>query len=195
MLVIKSETLMDDFMGKFYDELDYALNNWKKDVEKFSSGFIRTLGIPKAETQKVLDKASRMIVIYFKANPTLLADVYGTGSAMKDNIPNFAEYWNNRGSDYGQVNPARTSKEIQGRPAGEYTNIFGTTRTSLGKKVGQNIEGGGIKPIESNEKLFDQYFGSAIEIGNKFFKTTYLKSAISRAIKKVKMYNFIEEVK
>lgn len=194
MLKINKKGMMEDFIKKFYDELDIALKNWKTDVEKFSSGYIKSLGVPSADYNKIMYLANRMIVVYFKANPTLLADIYGTGSKINKSNPKFQAYWTDRGNKQGQVNPARTSTTIQGRPKGPYTDIFGKTRISPGTKEGKNVEKGFIKPIDPNQELLDKYFGTAIEIGNKFFKTTYLDRAISNAIKSVKISNYIIEV-
>lgn len=195
MLKINKKAMMEDFIKKFSNELDTALKNWKLDVEKFSSSYIKTLGVPKADYNKIVYLANKMIVVYFKANPTLLADIYGTGSKIDERNPKFQEYWMERGNKQGQVNPARTSKTIQGRPKGQYTNIFGKTRTSSGNSEGKNIEGKGINPIDPNDQLLNKYFGTAVEIADKFFKTTYLDRAISNAIKSVKMSDYIIEVK
>lgn len=195
MLRINKDELLKEFMSHFFEELTWVLDQWKSDVEKFASSTIRELGVPKADTKKVIDEAGKMITIYFQANPTLLADIYGTGSKMEDERnPKFQEYWNNRGSGFGQVNPSRKSKAIEGRPIGEYTNIFGVTRTSTGTAEGRNVEGGFIQPIEPNRKLLEEYFGTAIEIANNFFKYSYLQRAINQAIKDTEMYKYIEEV-
>lgn len=125
MLRIDKDGLLKEFMNHFFNELDWVLKQWKSDVEKFASATIRELGIPKANTEKIIDEAGKMIIIYFQANPTLLADIYGTGSKMEDERnPKFQEYWNNRGSGFGQVNPSRKSRAIEGRPIGEYIDIF-----------------------------------------------------------------------
>ena len=195
MLRINKDGLLKEFMSHFFEELTWVLDQWKSDVEKFASSTIRELGVPKADTKKVIDEAGKMITIYFQANPTLLADIYGTGSKMEDERnPKFQEYWNNRGFGFGQVNPSRKSKAIEGRPIGEYTNIFGVTRTSPGTAEGRNVEGGFIQPIEPNRKLLEEYFGTAIEIANNFFKYSYLQRAINQAIKDTEMYKYIEEV-
>lgn len=72
--------------------------------------------------------------------------------------------------------------------------FFGNTHTSPGTAKGRNVEGGFIQPIEPNRKLLNEYFGTAIEIANNFFKYSYLQKAISKAIKDTKMYNHIKEV-
>lgn len=197
MLRINKDGLLKEFMSHFFEELTWVLDQWKSDVEKFASSTIKELGVPKADTKKVIDEAGKMITIYFQANPTLLADIYGTGSKMEDERnPKFQEYWNNRGSGFGQVNPSRKSKVIEGRPEGEYYTIFDKkkTRTSTGNAEGRNIEGGFIQPIEPNRKLLEEYFGTAIEIANNFFKYSYLQRAINQAIKDTEMYKYIEEV-
>lgn len=197
MLRINKDGLLKEFMSHFFEELAWVLDQWKSDVEKFASSTIRELGVPKADTKKVIDEAGKMITIYFQANPTLLADIYGTGSKMEnERNPKFQEYWNNVGSGFGQRNPKRTSIDIQGRPEGEYYTIFNSkkSRKAKGKNVGDNIEGGNIRTIEPNRKLLEEYFGTAIEIANNFFKYSYLQRAINQAIKDTEMYKYIEEV-
>lgn len=72
--------------------------------------------------------------------------------------------------------------------------FFGNTHTSPGTAKGRNVEGGFIQPIEPNRKLLNEYFGTAIEIANNFFKYSYLDRAIKKAIKDTRMYNHIKEV-
>lgn len=196
MLKIDSDGLLKEFISNFHKELEFALKNWKTDVEKFSSGLIKELGVPKADFENIVDSSGKMIIIYFKANPTLLADIYGTGSKMLDDInPKFQEYWNNRGDRQGQVNPERRTKAIEGRPAGKYTDIFGRTdRESPGTAAGRNIEKGFIKPIEPNQKLLNEYFGTALQIADKFFKTIYLNRALKNAISSMNLSKYVIEV-
>jgi len=195
MLRIDKDGMMKEFINIFYKELEYALKNWKADVEKFSSGLIKELGVPKADFNKILYISNKMIVIYFKANSTLLADVYGTGSKMLDNInPKFNSYWMDRGPNQGQVNPSRTSKVIQGRPKGKYIDIFGREKTSTGTAEGEPIEKGFIEPIDPNQKLLDKYFGTALQIAEKFFKTTYLDNALKNAISSMNLSKYVIEV-
>lgn len=65
-----------------------------------------------------------------------IMDSYGTGSKMDTK-------YNAALDDYkrsGLYNPARHGKQIVGRPAGEYTNIFGETEVSTGKREGKSVE-------------------------------------------------------
>lgn len=214
MLRINKQRLIDDFIQKhFMKYLEACLRLWKQDVEKFSSGYIKEFGIPKADFNTVVDLASRSIVVFFKANSTLLADVYGTGSRMAAPILGdaFWSYWNDKGSGQGQVNPSRRSFAIEGRPAGKYTDIFGKQHESSGKYEGEIIEGkkffntdesfgpkgtmSVITPIEPNDDLYKKYFGSAIEIANKFFNTSSLNNALKYAIKEMDLSIYVEEVK
>lgn len=214
MLKIDSNKMMNDFMQKhFMKYLEAALRNWKQDVEKFASGYIKELGVPKADYSTVIDLSGRMIMVYFKANSTLLADVYGTGSKMIG--PRLGEafwsYWNDRGSNQGQVNPSRTTYAIEGRRKGKYIDIFGKEHESSGKFEGKIIEGrkfyntdenygpkgtiNVIEPIEPNDQLFQKYFGSAIEIADKFFKTVYLQNALKYSIMEMDLSKYVIEVK
>jgi len=63
-------------------------------------------------------------------------DEWGTGSMMDyQNNPAFEKYMNS-----GLWNPARHDLARRGRPAGEYVNIFGETKTSKGKLAGVDLE-------------------------------------------------------
>lgn len=199
MLRINKEKMMQDFLTEFEPNLKEALDSWKNDIEKFSSlDFIKKLGVPKADYKISLETFNNMITVFFKANPTLLADIYGTGSEMIEDqkLPEvFNDYWNNRGAMAAQVNPTRKGHEIAGRPAGVYQTIFGNKRTSEGRKAGESIEGqAGIKVIKPDTALLNKYFGTAIEIANKFFKTTYLRVAINNTIKGMDLSKYVIEV-
>lgn len=197
-LTIDSKKMMQDFLKNFEPELENAVDKWKQDVLKFSSDLINKLGVPKADAQVVLDLAGRTITVFFKANGVLLADIYGTGSKLVEDkyLPEtFSDYWNNRGAMPSQVNPSRKTHAIEGRPEGLYVNIFGNKRTSKGRVEGQNIEGGGVQPIEPNKELLDKYFGTAIQIADKFFKTIYLKNALENTIRGMDLSIYVNEVK
>lgn len=62
-------------------------------------------------------------------------DEWGIGSLMDTSNPVLDEY---RNSDLW--NPARYDLAIRGRPAGEYTNIFGYTQISSGRMAGLDLE-------------------------------------------------------
>lgn len=62
-------------------------------------------------------------------------DEWGTGSLMDTSNPAFPSY---RASELW--NPARPDTAIRGRPAGEYTDIFGQRKTSTGKRAGRLLE-------------------------------------------------------
>lgn len=197
-LTIDSKSMMKDFINKFQYFLKAALVSWKNDVEKFSSGFIKDLGVPKADFKMIVDTSSNMITVFFEANPTLLADIYGTGSEMIEmvKLPEvFNEYWNNRGATPGHVNPARKTYAIYGRPKGIYYDIFGRKHETQGTKEGQVIEHGDIQPIEPNEQLLNKYFGTAVQIADKFFETTYLNNAIKNTIQGMDLSKYVKEVK
>jgi len=63
-------------------------------------------------------------------------DNYGTGSKMSlEENPALEDYKNSE-----LWNPARKGDGIVGRPKGSYTNIFGETQYSQGKKEGKLLE-------------------------------------------------------
>lgn len=74
----------------------------------------------------------RMVVGYAHA----IIDSYGTGSKMDTHYN--AALSDYKGSDL--YNPARSGKTIVGRPKGSYTNIFGETQVSSGKREGKSVE-------------------------------------------------------
>lgn len=197
-LTIDSKKMMEDFLKRFEIFLKAALESWKQDVEKYSSGLIKELGVPKADYSIVINAAGKMITVFFKANSTLLADVYGTGSEMIEmaKLPEvFNDYWNNKGSTPGHVNPARRTFAIYGRPKGVYYDIFGNKHETKGTMEGKIIEGENIQPIKPNSILYRKYFGTALEIANKFFKTTYLRNALKNTIAGMDLSRYVKEVK
>lgn len=62
-------------------------------------------------------------------------DEWGTGSLMDTTNPALSSY---RSSD--RWNPARYDLKRRGRPAGQYTDIFGKVRTSRGRARGLDLE-------------------------------------------------------
>jgi hypothetical protein len=66
-------------------------------------------------------------------------DNFGRGSLMDTGNPALEDYRNSE-----LWNPARFDLAIRGRPAGQYTNIFGETRRSSGRFAGMNLEEGGM---------------------------------------------------
>lgn len=202
MLTIDSDAMMKAFLNRFQYFLKAALVCWKEDVMKYSSNYIKELSTsnfaPKADFKMVVDLSGKMITVFFQANGTLLADIYGTGSEMIEmaKLPEvFNDYWNNRGSTPSHVNPSRRTYAIEGRPKGTYYDIFGNKHESKGTMEGKIIEGGDIQPIEPNDELYKKYFGTALEIADKFFRTTYLNNAVKNTIQGMDLSQYIKEVK
>lgn len=65
-----------------------------------------------------------------------IMDSYGTGSKMDTHYNEALEEYK-RSALY---NPSREGKTIVGRPEGSYTNIFGETAVSSGKREGKSVE-------------------------------------------------------
>lgn len=122
-----------------------ALSDYKKAVKAAANQLLKELYTEiwadmKNEGKKDLQRMSedeekifkRMVVGYAHA----IMDSYGTGSEMDT-------HYNAALSDYKSsdlYNPSRKGNEIAGRPAGEYTNIFGEKQVSSGKREGKSVE-------------------------------------------------------
>ena len=174
--------LSNEILNKLEIELQWAFEAWEKEVyskmktAKFADN---------AEVEAELHKESNKIVAYLKANTYVIADSYGTGSLMLDNIPGFQAYKN---SD--RWNPARTGKAIVGRPAGTYTDAFGNKRKSEGSMEGLRIEGLEMLNGDKIEPVSPSY---ALQDAEKFLYGTYLNAAYRNAIQNVNFSKYLKE--
>lgn len=195
MLEFETNKLMKDYVSIFKKELRTALKQWEEEVKQhYLSKFIKEHGNPKvkAKIENSISSFKKSIIVYFEANPAALADSFGTGSLMDERFnPIFEDYWNDIGSRQGQRNPARRSRNIEGRPRGEYTNIFGEKRWSSGYMAGENLEylpqytGWSIQPIPPS---------NAIEQANFRFYNTYLRQAYENTLRQINFSKYLIEV-
>lgn len=192
MLKININKFLKAYLNNLKKELDATIEeNFREDVKKYvSDSSVPTSireGIEVGYESKLKNNAKRLIV-YLKANSNALASSYGVGSLMNTTKnPLFQEYWNSRGNEKGQVNPARTGKEIQGRPVGNYTDLFGGEHeVKTGDYTGENLE----------ERFNYHSFGPtyAIPDAEKNFFEQYVPNAIKRAIAATNLSSFIEEI-
>lgn len=168
--------LTNEILSNLEKELNWAFEVWETEVY----GKLKTPKFKEnAEVEAELHRESNKIITYLKANPVVIADSYGTGSLMLDNIPGFQEYRN----DKKRWNPERTGKNIVGRPAGKYIDIFGNQRTSRGYMAGLDIE-------ETVEVVSPSY---ALQDATNFLYTTYLPRVYKNAIQNVKFGKYLKE--
>lgn len=175
--------LTNEILNKLKAELNWAFEAWETEVySKMKTAEFAD----NAEVEAELHKESNRIIAYLKANTYVIADSYGTGSLMLDNIPGFQEY---RNSD--RWNPARTGKAIVGRPEGTYTDAFGKKRKSEGSMEGLNIEGMEMLNGDKIEPISPSY---ALQDATKIFLYgTYLPRAYKLAIQNVNFAKFLKE--
>lgn len=174
--------LTNEILNKLEDELNWAFEAWETEVySKMKTAEFAD----NAEVEAELHKESNRIIAYLKANTYVIADSYGTGSLMLDNIPGFQEY---RNSD--RWNPARTGKAIVGRPKGEYTDIFGNKRSSRGSMEGLDVEGLELWNGDKIEPVSPSY---ALQDAEKFLYATYLPRAYKLAIQNVNFSKYLIE--
>lgn len=179
--------LTNEILNKLETELQWAFDAWKNEVkDKMQySEFVDN-----AEVEVELIRESNKIIAFLKANTYVLADSYGTGSLMLNNIPGFQEY---RNSD--KWNPARTGKAIVGRPEGTYIDAFGRKKHSSGYLEGINIEGKELVAGSGHRLTVEPVSPShALQDAEKFLYNTYLNRAYKNAIQNVNFSKFLKEI-
>lgn len=198
-LKFESNKLINDFINYFWGELDIALNAWEVEVkDNLGSNLAWHLRGGKrnkhinAKVDHYIQLEKMVITGFLKANPYVLADSYGTGSLMLDDNPDLARYRANVGRAEGQWNPSRTGKEIVGRPAGPYIDIFGTHRTSSGIYDGDPIEGKVVG--ENGFKIEPIPPSKAIQIATDRLYKTYLPRAYKNTLRKINFSKYLIEV-
>lgn len=178
--------LTNEILSKLETELRWAFEAWETEVK---SKMQYPDFVDNAEVEAELKKESNKIIVFLKANTYAIADSYGTGSLMLNNIPGFQEY---RNSD--RWNPARTGKAIVGRPEGKYTDAFGRERYSSGYLEGINIEGQELRAGSGYTLTVEPVSPSyALQDAEKFLYNTYLNRAYKNAIQNVNFSKYLIE--
>jgi hypothetical protein len=182
--------LTNEILEKLEEQLNYALIAWRTEVlDGLKHPFYGMDEKPYVEY--TIEKGSKKIIAYLKANTYVLADSYGTGSLMLDNNPGLAEYKRNR----KMWNPARTGKRIVGRPAGNYVDVFGRRRHSKGSLAGKPIENMRFR----GKRAIKDYFiapthpSYAIQMAEEWLYRTYLPNAYKLAIQNVNFAKYLKE--
>ena len=174
--------LTNEILNKLETELNWAFEAWETEV-------YQRLKTPEfadnAEVEAELHKETNTIIAYLKANPVVIADSYGTGSLMLDNIPGFQEYRNSK-----NWNPVRTGKTIVGRTKGEYTDVFGNKRSSRGSMAGLDIE---RLVIRIGDKIETESPSYALQDAENFLYATYLPRAYKLAVQNINFGKYLIE--
>lgn len=187
------EGLTNEILNKLEEQLDYAFIAWRTEVlSKLKHPFYGTGERPVVEYE--IQKKSKIIIGYLKANAYVLADSYGTGSLMLSDNPGFKDYMMK-----GNINPARKGKAIAGRPKGEYKDIFNRKRSSSGAFEGENLEGKvvyirkkGLFSIKKY-KIEPSAPSYAVQLAEQWLYKTYLPNAYKLAVQSINFSKYLVE--
>ena len=179
--------LINEVLNKLEIELRDAFKIWEAEV----ISKMRNKDFKKnADFEVEIKKETNIIMSYLRANPVVIADSYGTGSLMLDDIPNFEEYRNDR----NRWNPSRQGKPITGRPEGEYIDIFGKKKISKGYLEGENIEGWELVAGSGYKIKIEPVAPSyALQDALKFLYNTYLPRAYELVINNINFSKYLIE--
>lgn len=179
--------LINEILNQLEIELRDAFKMWEHEViSKMRNNEFKT----NAEFEVEIKKETNIIMCFLRANPVVIADSYGTGSLMLNDIPNFAEYRNDR----NRWNPARKGKPITGRPEGEYTDIFGNKKYSKGYLEGINLEGKELVAGSGYKITIEPTAPSyALQMAQQWLYKTYLPNAYKLAIRNVNFSRYLIE--
>lgn len=177
--------LINEILKNLEIELRDAFKTWENEViSKMKTTEFRT----NAEFEVEIKRETNMIISFLRANPVVIADSYGTGTLMLNDIPNFSEYKNDR----SRWNPARKGKAITGRPEGEYIDIFGKKKYSKGYLEGKNLEGIELKSGTGYKIKIEPTAPSyALQIAEQWLYKIYLPNAYKLAIKKTDFSKYL----
>lgn len=177
--------ITNEILEKLEEQLNYALIAWRTEV---LSGLKHPFyGMDeKPYVEYTIEKGSKKIIAYLKANAYVLADSYGTGSLMLDNNPGLAEYKRSN-----RWNPARKGKKIVGRKSGYYTDAFGNPhRHSKGSLEGQNLEN---RSFGTDYHIAPTHPSYAVQMAEQWLYKTYLPNAYKLAIRNVNFAKYLKE--
>ena len=134
-LKFDSKRLADDMCDMLIASADEIMEHFKHDAEsKLKSTDFETIDAVYYEAQKIINAEC----IFHALS---IMESYGTGSHMDMSNEYIQSYM-----ESNLWNPARTGKEIVGRPKGEYINILGLEMYSKGRMEGKPIGNPGRKP-------------------------------------------------
>lgn len=186
-LRLDKQGLINEVLNKLEIELRDAFKIWEAEtISRMRKNDFKK----KAEFEVEIKREANIIISYLRANPVVIADSYGTGSLMLDNIPNFEEYRNDR----SRWNPSRNGKPIMGRPEGEYIDIFGNKKYSKGYLEGENIEGWELQAGSGYKIKIEPVSPSyALQDALKFLYETYLPRAYQLVVNNIDFAKYLIE--
>lgn len=182
--------LTNEILEKLEEQLNYALIAWRTEVlDGLKHPFYGMDEKPYVEY--TIEKGSKKIIAYLKANTYVLADSYGTGSLMLSDNPGLAEY---KKSEYWNRG-YRRGKTIVGRPKGDYTDVFGRKRHSEGSLAGKPLEGRKFYGKHSIKEYVIQPTppSYAVQQAEEWLYQTYLPNAYKLAIRNVNFAKYLKE--
>ena len=174
------------FLEILEEELKYVIEIWKQDVSKYMENpYFKGL----KDFEEVIKKESTRIIVELKASPAVIADSYGTGSLMLDNIPGFQEYKN---SD--RYNKDRKGKAIEGRKAGTYKHsLTGKQRTTTGAFEGRNIEGQRVNSQGRPYYILPSHPSYALQLAQEYMYMQWLPKAYENTVNRINFAQFLIE--
>lgn len=181
--------LTNEILEKLEEQLNYALIAWRTEVlDGLKHPFYGMDERP--EVEYTIEKGSKKIIAYLKANAYVLADSYGTGSLMLDNNPGLAEY--RRSNSW---NPERKGKTIVGRRKGNYVDVFGRRRHSEGSLAGISLENRRFKATKARAEyhIAPTHPSYAVQMAEEWLYRTYLPNAYKLAIRNVNFAKYLKE--
>ena len=179
-LKLDIDKLTNEILDNLEDELKWVLVAWENEViSKTKNPFFHT----NSDVDFELERKSKSIIAYLKANTYVLADSYGTGSLMLTSNPGFEGYKKTWHKD-------RPDKAIYGREAGNYIDIFGRPRQTTGVYKGRKIEGLEVRKGYKIQPVAPSY---ALQMAEQWLYKTYLPRAYKNAIQNTNFSKYLIE--
>lgn len=184
-LYVDKNLMINEFKTKLIQEIQDSRTNLENEI-KNRLGY--KIGKEHSEIKVAVEEVEKKVILYVYANAIALFDNYGSGSKMDVNgnrlITDYIGF--EAGSNW---NPRRSVSDtrIKGRPAGEYTDIFGEKRYSSGAFEGIDLEGKRIPSGKngSGSLVIEPHDPShAIEYGLNWYDQEF-KFILNRAISKM----------
>lgn len=158
-LKFNTALLFHDYYHAMSQCLDRLLDRYYREVE---SALRTDAGKNALRKERLNEDEKLMLWGRVIGGAWAVMDSYGTGSLADTSNPALGDYMG--GDIWNPERPRVPGAPITGRPAGEYTNIFGEQATSSGRLAGANLErppGSPIKPrspsfaFQNAEKWFE----------------------------------------
>lgn len=143
-LKFNTDLLFQDYYAVMSACLDKLLDRYYREVE---SALRTDAGKNALRKERLNEDEKLMLWGRVIGGAWAVMDSYGTGSLADTSNPALGSYMS--GDTWNPERPRTPGAPITGRPAGEYTNIFGEQATSSGRLAGANLErfpGSPIKP-------------------------------------------------